>query len=50
MPPSPRLAHKAPVMKVIRTVPRMSTVKPHPAEGKGKHDCAHLETPISVYR
>ena len=37
MPRSPRLAHKAPVMKAIRTVPRMSTMEPHLAEGKGKH-------------
>ena len=38
MPRSPRLlAHKAPVMKAIRTVPRMSTMKPHLAQGKGKH-------------
>ena len=37
MPRSPRLVHKAPVMKAIRTVPRMSTMEPHLAEGKEKH-------------
>ena len=37
MPRSLGLAHKAPVMKAIRTVPRTSTLEPHLAEGKGKH-------------
>ena len=37
MPRSLGLAHKAPVMKAIRTVPWTSTLEPHLAEGKGKH-------------